>query len=93
MVTSTTDPNIYASTTTGTATPNTNATALTPEAYGTAFGNNGDIISVNDPLALANFLPTPAPQQVVQVPTTPTWAYWIGAAIALKFIFSQKGVL
>lgn len=71
---------------------NLNSTAASPQAYATALGNNQDVISVNDPLALANFLPGPPPAQIIQVPTTPTWVYAVGGVLAL-FLFSKKGIL
>ncbi len=69
---------------------NLNATAIAPEAYGAALGNNKDIISVNDPLALANFLPGPPPPAIIQVPTTPVWAYFVGAGVLLAMVFKKR---
>lgn len=69
-----------------------NGTPQPATAYAIALGNNGDVISVNDPLALANFLPGPAPAEVIVKETTPAWLYFLGGAYIIYLIHKKGGI-
>lgn len=74
-----------------TTTPAPAPQPVPPQAYVSAYGNNPDVLSINDPLALANFLPGPPPPEIIKIPTTPSWVYFAGGGLAL-YVLLKKGI-